>query len=745
MVERTPLAGTEEQAAPAPEVAPADAFGGQVVGQGLSKLGGTLQKADDVFTQHAEALATLNNRANADASNQKFNEDMGRFTVQWQKDHMGQNSTDPAAMDSFYHGIEDIRQQHRGDLSNPMAQSFYDQDSRRFATFQGTDARRWITGQQNEFRINQNKSVIEQASSDGASNPGDPVRVAHALSQMDGSLKDLGDAVGWSPEELASAKQQAHGDMWMRSVQTMVHTSPKAAYALAHEHWDDMTDRQREQINNGLYEPLMAHVVADHAEGAQFGAGPSGPVSLMGGGATSPNNIGNVKGAGGGFARPATPVDGVVLTANNLRHGYQGLTLSQIAQKWTGGDHPQTWLANVSRASGIAPGAVPNLNDPATLSSLVRGIGVGEKTGSQLAAFTPQVISQGVSGALAGHQPKLGASHGGVDMNSPDAVDQLRTTYGVGLDAAIAGARKEAGQYGLDPVIAQERVEQKYRGDFNQNLYAATQTQDVYMNTVLGAVEAGGKNGQPIRSMADLMANPEAAKAYAGLSSSAKLRVQGALNTEDRQYDDSNRAAELTGMANSANKLPFLALKFPDEGLSRADNKRFQELQAKERVTWQQGGKTYANAESLVMHNPQGVDLITNGLKYATQDRVTGAINPVPGQERNYHIFLGRATEAIEEWQQQNPAAKGKAPPEVVTGIINRVAGVHGIHTPGPIPGLPNLWGSDTTANNAAMSDDLYQRTRSALAQSLGYDPQDWQIGYYTQKGFSRYGTGGAR
>lgn len=122
-------------------------------------------------------------------------------------------------------------------------------------------------------------------------------------------------------------------------------------------------------------------------------------------------NLGNVKTASGAanntqdFMAPATPVDGVVLTANNLRgKNYTGKTLEEIGRTWTSTD-PDAWVKNVSSVSGIDPKTVPDLNDPATLNKLLTGIATAEKSPKDRAIFTPDVIDQGVQASLGGHQP----------------------------------------------------------------------------------------------------------------------------------------------------------------------------------------------------------------------------------------------------------------------------------------------------------------------------------------------------
>lgn len=128
-------------------------------------------------------------------------------------------------------------------------------------------------------------------------------------------------------------------------------------------------------------------------------------------------NLGNVKtpeaAAAGtaGFEAPQTPVDGALLAANTLRRGYQGLTLTQIGNKWAPSSENVTsdWVRNVSVASGISPDTVPNLNDPATLSAMLKGILVAEKSPKDRAHFTDDVIQQGVQASLAGAKPELKA------------------------------------------------------------------------------------------------------------------------------------------------------------------------------------------------------------------------------------------------------------------------------------------------------------------------------------------------
>ncbi len=99
-----------------------------------------------------------------------------------------------------------------------------------------------------------------------------------------------------------------------------------------------------------------------------------------------------------------------MLAANNLRSGYQGLTLSQIANKWapaSDGNNPAQWAATVSKVSGLSVDQVPNLDDPTQLQSVLSGIAAAEKSAGDRSKFTPDVLEQGVKASLSGATPKM--------------------------------------------------------------------------------------------------------------------------------------------------------------------------------------------------------------------------------------------------------------------------------------------------------------------------------------------------
>ena len=84
---------------------------------------------------------------------------------------------------------------------------------------------------------------------------------------------------------------------------------------------------------------------------------------------------------GGKEATYANPAAGIEAGARNLIKNYQGLTIDQIANKYTPANAPgnsraatDAWAANVSKETGVARNAVPNLNDSKTLAPMLSAI-----------------------------------------------------------------------------------------------------------------------------------------------------------------------------------------------------------------------------------------------------------------------------------------------------------------------------------------------------------------------------------
>lgn len=141
----------------------------------------------------------------------------------------------------------------------------------------------------------------------------------------------------------------------------------------------------------------------------------------------NPFNLGNVKTKSGAqnntqeFLNPKSPLDGAIVTADTLRGGYNGMTLSAIGPKWTGEpDKSAAWIRNAASASGLDPNSPLDLNNPTTLASLLKGVSAAEKSPKDREAFTDDLLSRGAQASISGQKPNLSEQPSKTYWTNPD-------------------------------------------------------------------------------------------------------------------------------------------------------------------------------------------------------------------------------------------------------------------------------------------------------------------------------------
>jgi hypothetical protein len=441
------------------EANPAD-FGGQVAGA-VSKVGQDTTQVADFFGQVQTDDAVNGAMTSANAA-------MNHFESLQSGDRL-------KAQDDTSAAIDDAFQAGRENLTSPRQQYQYDQNVRAFRE-------RYINGKfqtlANEAAIQHSTKTVQdttelslQGIASVADDP-DP-------SKFDMFRENLRNAMvkgvqiqgnGGDPDAVSAAVTKADQLAYTTQAETIAVKDPVRAQQLVESkkdvlgpHYAELSDKFRgqAQLQGGiaLGNEALGRASAPVASDAQQGqAAPQGLAP------PSPNSIGNVKTSYGArtglpdFVQPATPVDGVVVAANDLRSNYRGLTLEQIGQKWVGDDKYPTWVSNVSKATGMAPNAVPNMDDQGQLSTLLGGIKVAEKSHSDQANFSPDVIQTGVTQAMTGKQANLNPStlkanaydhimsSGADDITKQHAITYVNQQYQQSLIASDmdAQAKKQA-------------------------------------------------------------------------------------------------------------------------------------------------------------------------------------------------------------------------------------------------------------------------------------------------------------
>ena len=318
--------------------------------------------------------------------------------------------------------LNDAEQEQRNTLGSARAKFEFDQDTRRTRFLLDQQTSGHYRQQYNEWQLKTNEDKLQGAKDLAANNPDDQNAIGLALTQAREAATATaqitrGKSFGQNPDD--AQKEVDHADQQVRLAQFgayMVSDPSKALHLLQSDGGAVLKSlpenqyvslyRQAEEWAGNAKTTTQSDADVKYWQDQAAQAVSRSSTSA----GSAPNNIGNVKTKENTFANPTTPQDGVVLAANNLRQGYRGLTLEQIANKWApakDGNNPAQWAATVSRVSGIQPGQVPNLDDPKQLQGLITGIGTAEKNKTDFGLFSPQTIAAGVSASLGGKQANL--------------------------------------------------------------------------------------------------------------------------------------------------------------------------------------------------------------------------------------------------------------------------------------------------------------------------------------------------
>jgi hypothetical protein len=379
------------------EANPAE-FGG-LIAQGGEKLGAGATKASEFFGQIRSDAALINAIDPSNKALENFQSLHGQDAA-----HAEQPTID---------AINDAFKTARASLDTPDEQLAFDKQAIYYRE-------RYLAGQV-KSHADRERDVYSNAVNDALIQNGRAIVVAHpdddaALQtgiglMHQGAIKKLQlRGLADNPDIVTATQNETNRNFTEARIQALLPTNPARAKAVF--------DANQSSLASGSNYDQLSRAVetySDRADGAtaarqQWNGG------AIPGGAPNPNNLGNVKTPNGArlgtqdYMQPATAADGVTLAVNNLRSNYRGMTLAQIGAKWEGTspDKIAAWIKNASTASGIASNAVPNLDNPTQLRSLLTGIGTAEKSVADQARFTPVIIDQGIQAALSGKAPALG-------------------------------------------------------------------------------------------------------------------------------------------------------------------------------------------------------------------------------------------------------------------------------------------------------------------------------------------------
>lgn len=180
-------------------------------------------------------------------------------------------------------------------------------------------------------------------------------------------------------------------------------------------------DRNAHGTTSGA-DPTLAAIVQAHAAAAVQAA--TAPINAAVAGSlplgVRSNNPLNLQ-PNGQEALYASAEDGIAAATANMRSNYRGLSLTQIADKWTGGSRtgntPQqraNYLAMLTQGSGLGANAVPDLNNQQLVSAMLTRQIQGENgLNNGQSWYTPEQVAAGVARGFNGAPSMVGTSDAG--------------------------------------------------------------------------------------------------------------------------------------------------------------------------------------------------------------------------------------------------------------------------------------------------------------------------------------------
>jgi hypothetical protein len=273
----------QEQVGGAPRVegsAPPQAFAGNVIGQGLDRLGAATGQASDTLAQHAQALQEISNKANADTQFSAAVKAMTQVSSNYVTNVHGADALPalPDVQDQF----EQARQQYSGGLS-PNAKSYYDQETRRVLSSLDMQARSHADQQQNQY-IKTSANLAKQAAWDAVI-PGNELSFNNAIrANMDhasfNAHLELGS--GAQPEDVAAIVKHDVSHNYVGYIKGLMGTDPVLAAQDLAKHKDVLTpeDSGIEGVVRRATMPVYAAQDAQTLNAAAAAGGHTGAVGV---------------------------------------------------------------------------------------------------------------------------------------------------------------------------------------------------------------------------------------------------------------------------------------------------------------------------------------------------------------------------------------------------------------------------------------------------------------------------------
>jgi len=271
---------------------PEGVFG--VAGDVLGAVGKTAGNVSDLFAQHAEKMAAIDNRVAADGAVIKGAEAADQFMLDFKSNNQGMAASQN--LTSAYKRLEDIRAEAGAGLMSPAARDLYNSQSR----IAGLQARQHLAG----FAAQERLTYLNQEADSGiklTARSLTPENFAAGSESLKARVELKGDINGWGPEQRQEAYADAIGDAAYNVTAGMAVSSPGDAQTFYDAHKDAMTPAQRTAAENLIHSSVQNFTVMNTVDAAVAANSVGGPTSLRAA-------IAGIESAGSGGYKAVGPV-----------------------------------------------------------------------------------------------------------------------------------------------------------------------------------------------------------------------------------------------------------------------------------------------------------------------------------------------------------------------------------------------------------------------------------------------------
>lgn len=679
--------------------------------EGLGEIGKSAQQLSDVYGQHALQSAALNNKAMSDQAYTGYLGDSGKLEAQFQEDN---RNVDPANAGKVYQDyvgkLEQLRQSYHGTLTNPMAQSLFDQDSRRMQGYMIMNGSKTVASGVHSYRENAFKGAQSTLAASAAATS-DPAQQEDIKQQIVTGAYAYGKTQGLPEDAIKADILQRTSAVDVSIIDQKLKTDPEGAMTYFRQHQGEMTPEHQGALQEQLTSALTMH-------GGVFAAQAGMAVA---GQAVSASTAAAAKGG------PSAAATGLVPAMHDIA---SGIIQAFPGTRMTSGYRTAAQDAAIGGAGDShTSGRAADFHIPAGLT--------GEQFAEQIKAKFPNanVLYEG-PGAHHSTAPHVHVQVGMDGMKPGSGVGQpsgyMPGTAGAQLDTIqgnaqnIFGATDQAAdayakQWGLDPVMVRQQAEQKVEGDMNRQEYQFRQQEDSSRQNLLVALTAPGKDGEPPSDLATVFKeNPGLQSDYNNLTGSDRRMVQGQLRgnanqlTSQRQQNWEN----VQGMDSAT----FLKQNPLDPALDLTTSQRMtmvgQQRALRLKVTAQQDHD--AKISSVANNRLVKMGLVDAGIL----DTSGQVANP-----QDYQTFMGRMLQSEQDWSAQHPTHKGPIPDQDIVNLATPLLARRGATAPMQVFGVNVPFTGSSGERSPVIPPERYSALHDQFVSTFGYEPSPEQIG----------------